>query len=127
MSIMYNSMEYKAGHFSYYKNVETKVCKFCQEDTSHLLLRLRTFLIPIFQLVATSNRYFTVCSKCYHLTEIVEEVDIMRHLEKARDTKPIKFHGSEALLDRIDDHVRSPEEIIDATILIHMKDIKKSH
>jgi len=117
-------MEYKAGHFSYYRNVETKVCKFCQEDTSHLLLRLRTFLVPAFHLITTSNKYFTICSNCNQTTQIVEEVEIMRYLEKARDAKPIKFNGREALFDRIDDHVRSPGESIDAKILIHMKEIK---
>ena len=123
---MYMGTEYRTGHYSYYKNINTNMCLFCGQEVPHFLLRFRTFLIPSLHLFATSNRYYTICSNCSEAKEIKEEFEIMKMLDRIEGQKPVKFNGSQELMDRIDDHVRSSEESFQAAIIYHMKSMKKS-
>ncbi|MCH4886577.1 hypothetical protein EZV73_03305 [Acidaminobacter sp. JC074] len=123
---MYMGTEYRTGHYSYYKNIKTMTCGFCGQEVDHYLLRFRTFLIPSLHLFATNNRYYTICSNCSDAKEVKEEFEIMKMLDRIDGRKPVKYNGSQTLMDRIDDHVRTTEESFQAAIIFHMKDMKKS-
>lgn len=121
------SLELETNHFTsyqYYRNLNTQLCTDCDDVTSHLMLRYRTFLAKKNPFIPTRNTYYFVCTKCGHYHEIENEFTLIKLLQEGRSQRPVKYNNESYKNLASIENKEVINDIVKYNILIHLNDMK---
>jgi len=115
--------------YHYYKGLHHEVCTECENESSHYLLRYRTYFSISYPIIRTSNTYYMVCPSCYSYKTVEDEFMLMKLLQKSKGQKPQKYNKFSILdLETNNSSAEisySVKEVFEYNVIHHIKHMKK--